>query len=97
MLGISQTDQKHWRVCLHNGDGVFSENCSRWKHDWRLCWTAVRTFFTPGRFDCSASGRRGQAELLRLFAPLKLKPTRNQAGDRILRLPATYVPLTCPT
>lgn len=92
MLGIqSDLEQKNWRVCLYDGDGVFlKELFPTSRYDWRLCWdqsdpNILYTFRGPNlyRFDVAA----GQAGVLKSFAPEIVHstgPSINQAGDRIL-------------
>jgi hypothetical protein len=92
MLGIqSDLQQENWHVCLYDGDGVFLKDLfSISEYDWRLCWDRndpdlLYTWKGSDlyRFHVAA----GQAELLKSFAPLTLKPNGpscNQAGDRIL-------------
>ena len=92
MLGVqSDLQQKKWRVCLYDGDGVFlKELFPIEKYDWRLCldrnnpdilytWKGSDLY----RFNVAD----GKAELLKSFVPLSLKPNGpscNHAGDRIL-------------
>jgi parallel beta-helix repeat protein len=92
MLGIqSDLQQQDWRVCLYDGNGVFLKDLfSLAEYDWRLCWDRndpdlLYTWKGSDlyRFHVGAD----QAELLKSFAPLGLKPNGpscNQAGDRIL-------------
>ena len=94
MLGIqSDLQQKDWRVCLYDGDGVFlKELFPISQYDWRLCWdrndpNLLYTWKGSDllRFDVV----KGEAELLKSFAPLGLKPAGpscNQAGDRIMAI-----------
>ncbi len=92
MLGIqSDLQQQNWRVCLYDGNGVFLKQLFPIeKYDWRLCWDRndpdlLYTWKGSDlyRFRVGA----GQAELLKSFAPLGLKPNGpscDQAGDRVL-------------
>ncbi|MBM4026801.1 MAG: hypothetical protein FJ280_15565, partial [Planctomycetes bacterium] len=92
MLAIqSDLEQKNWRVCLYDGEGVFlKELFPIEKYDWRLCWdrndpNLLYTWKGSDLFRFRVSD--GEAELLKSFAPLGLKPNGpscNQAGDRIL-------------
>ncbi len=92
MLGIqSNLEQKNWRVCLYDGDGVFlKELFPIEKYDWRLCWDRnnpdiLYTWKGSNLYRFHIAD--GQAETLKSFAPLGLKPNGpscNQAGDRIL-------------
>ncbi len=92
MLGIqSDLDQKHWRVCLYDGDGVFlKELFPIEKYDWRLCWDrndADALYTWKGTELYRFRVAEGKAELLKSFAPLGLMPNGpscNQDGDRIL-------------
>jgi hypothetical protein len=92
LLGIqSDLDQKNWRVCLYDGDGVFlQELFTIDEYDWRLCWDRknpdiLYTWKGSELYRFSVAARK--AELLKSFAPLGLMPNGpscNQAGDRIL-------------
>jgi hypothetical protein len=92
MLAIqSDLQQKNWRVCLYDGDGLFLRTLFPIdQYDWRVCWDRKdpKVLYTWRgsellRFDVS----NGKAERLKSFAPLRLMPAGpsvNQAGDRIL-------------
>ena len=92
MIGIhSDLQQKDWRVVLHDGDGLFiRELFPISRFDWRLTWDRndpdiLYTWRGSDlyRFDVASA----KADLLKSFAPLRLKPNGpscNQAGDRIL-------------
>ncbi len=92
MLGIqSDLQQNSWHVCLYDGDGVFLRDLFPIsQYDWRLCWdrndpNVLYTWKGSDLFRFNIV--KGEAELLKSFAPLGLKPNGpscNQAGDRIL-------------
>lgn len=92
MLGIqSNLEQKDWRVCLYDGDGVFlKELLPISQYDWRLCWdrTNPNVLYTWKGSDLFRFNvTEDKADLLKSFAPLGLMPNGpscNQAGDRIL-------------
>lgn len=92
MVGIrTDADQRNWRVALYTGDGCYERDLFPIdRYDWRVVWDrqdpdvlytrrASRLF----RYNVAT----GEAELLKSFAPLGLKPngpSLNQQGDRIL-------------
>lgn len=92
MLGVrSDRDQKNWRLCLYDGDGVLvKELYTIDRYDWRACWdrTDPAILYTRSgarlyRLDVAT----GKADLLKDLAPLTVMPcgvSLNQAGDRIL-------------
>jgi len=92
MLGIeSDLEQKNWRVCLFDGDGVFLKELFPIEtYDWRVCWDRndPHVLYTwKGSEVYRFSIADGKAALLKSFAPLGLKPNGpscNQAGDRML-------------
>lgn len=92
MIGIhSDLQQKDWRVVLHEGDGRFiRELFPISRFDWRLTWDRhdpdiLYTWRDSDLYRFHVA--TGKADLLKSFAPLRLKPNGpscNQAGDRIL-------------
>ncbi len=92
IVGIqSDLQQQDWHVCLYDGDGVFIKALFPIsQYDWRLCWDRndPNVLYTRKGSDLFRFNVvQGEAELLKSFAPLGLKPNGpscNQAGDRIL-------------
>jgi hypothetical protein len=92
MVGIdSDSDSRNWSVMLYDGRGCFIKRLfGIEQYDWRLVWDRhdPNILYTWGgsnlyRYDV----RSNQAQLLKSFAPLRLRPngpSLNQAGDRIL-------------
>ncbi|MBM4082106.1 MAG: hypothetical protein FJ278_20540, partial [Planctomycetes bacterium] len=85
----SDLQQKNWRVALYDGEGRFiRELFSIDKFDWRLCWDRkdpAILYTWRGSELYRYNVTTGNAELLKSFAPLGLKPngpSLNQDGDR---------------
>lgn len=92
MVGIhSDLEQKNWRVALYSGEGCFiKELFPIGRFDWRVVWDRrdpAILYTTRGSDLYRFNVHTGEAETLRSFAPLRMKPSGlslNQAGDRIL-------------
>lgn len=92
MVGVqSDLQQANAKVVLYNGAGCYLKDLfpiSR--YDWRLTWDRknagiLYTWWGSDLFRYNVDTR--QAELLKSFAPLRLKPNGpsvNEAGDRLL-------------
>ncbi len=92
MVGIqSDREQKNGRVVLYDGNGCYRKDLFPMaRFDWRLTWdrkepAILYTWWGSELYRFNVE--TGQAQLLKSFAPLRLKPcgpSINQAGDRIL-------------
>ncbi len=92
MVGV-QTDltQQIWHVVLYNADGcLIKELFPITQFDWKIVWDRhdpqiLYTRIGNGLYRFNVAS--GEAELIKSFAPLNLKPNGpsiNQTGDRIL-------------